>query len=62
MTPKEIVEWLLPILDTLIQGSDLQESTEGLMRLLIQDLLDYSQIKNGKFRKQFVNFKVFEAV
>ena len=32
------------------------------MQILIQDFLDYSQIKQGKFRKNLVEFDLKESV
>ena len=32
------------------------------MSYLIQDLLDYSQLKAGKFRKNFVSFNIMHAI
>jgi len=39
-----------------------QESSASLMTFLIQDLLDYAQIKAGKFRKNIKEFNVREAI
>lgn len=39
------------IMDKLQYGNKVQEQSASVMRFLIQDLLDYSQIKAGKFRK-----------
>jgi len=35
-----------------------QEASASLMRFLVQDFLDYSQIKSGKFR---INIKSFDV-
>ena len=32
------------------------------MKFLVQDLLDYAQIKSGKFRQNIENFNIREAV
>ena len=32
------------------------------MNFIIQDLLDFSQIKNGKFRQNFQQFDIFETI
>ena len=39
-----------------------QESSASLMSFLIQDLLDFAQIKAGKFRKYIEYFDIREAV
>jgi len=39
-----------------------QESSASLMTFLIQDLLDYAQIKAGKFRQNIQEFNVREAI
>ena len=39
-----------------------QESSANLMSFLIQDLLDFAQIKAGKFRKNIENFNIIDAV
>ena len=39
-----------------------QESSASLMSFLIQDLLDFAQIKAGKFRKNIEYFDIREAV
>ena len=39
-----------------------EESSTNLMGFLIQDLLDYAQIKAGKFRKNIKKFNIREAV
>ena len=50
------------ILFKLNEGLDVQESSASLMKFLVQDLLDYAQIKAGKFRKNIVMFNIREAV
>jgi signal transduction histidine kinase len=39
-----------------------QESSTNLLKHLIQDLLDYAQIRAGKFRKVLKKFDIKEAV
>jgi signal transduction histidine kinase len=39
------------IMAQLKKGNIIQSSSANLMEFLIQDLLDYSQIEAGKFRK-----------
>ena len=38
-------------MDKLDKGKSIQSSSASLMEYLVQDLLDYAQIKAGKFRK-----------
>jgi signal transduction histidine kinase len=39
-----------------------QESSAEIMSFLIQDLLDYSQIKANKFRKNIKKFDITDAI
>jgi signal transduction histidine kinase len=39
-----------------------EESSTDLMNFMIQDLLDYAQIKAGKFRKNIARFDIRKAV
>ena len=41
------------ILKQLKQGMKIQESSACIMNFLIHDLLDFAQIKAGKFRKNY---------
>ena len=50
------------ILVELKEGHDIQESSANLMSSMIQDLLDYSQIKAGKFRKNIKEFNIRDTV
>ena len=38
-----------------------KQSTE-LMQFIVQDLLDYAQIKSSKFRKNYAHFDIRKAV
>ena len=53
---------ILLIGDQLQQGLHIQESTANLMVFLVQDLLDYSQIRAGKFRKNIKEFNIRDAI
>jgi hypothetical protein len=44
------------------EGNKVQESSTNLLKHLIQDLLDYAQIRAGKFRKILKQFDIKEAV
>ena len=50
------------ILIELNDGLDVQDSSANLMSYMIQDLLDFSQIKGGKFRKNVKAFNIRDAV
>ena len=50
------------IIVELNEGLDVQESSSNLMSSIIQDLLDYSYIKAGKFRKNISTFNIRDAV
>ena len=43
-------------------GLKVQQSSAELMGYMVQDLLDYAQIKAGKFRKRMSPFNIREAV
>jgi len=53
---------LEPIIQKLVDGLNVQESSSNLMIFIIQDLLDYAQLKAGKFRKNLSQFDVRDAV
>ena len=44
------------------EGLVIQENSSDLMQYLIQDLLDFAQLRAGKFRKNRVTFNIVEAV
>ena len=50
------------IISKLEDGLFVQESSSNLMIFIIQDLLDYAQLKAGKFRKNLSQFDVRDAV
>ena len=53
---------ILALIERLKEGNKVQESSTNLMKHLIQDLLDYAQIRAGKFRKNLKNFNIKSAV
>ena len=55
-------EKLNGVMDHLERGKLIQTSSANLMEFLIQDLLDYSQIEAGKFRKNYKRFNIKEAL
>jgi signal transduction histidine kinase len=50
------------ILKKLAKGCKVQESSANLMEFLVQDLLDFAQIRAGKFRKNIKQFNIKEAI
>jgi hypothetical protein len=46
----------------LAHGFEIQEASLDIMNFMIMDLLDYSQIKSGKFRKVIRPFNIIDAV
>jgi signal transduction histidine kinase len=49
-------------LDELDSGVDIQQASAEMMASMIQDLLDYAQIKVGKFRKNITLFNIRESI
>ena len=41
---------------------EVQQSSASLMNFLVQDLLDFAQIKAGKFRKNIKEFNIRDAI
>ena len=50
------------IIDELESGFMIQDSSTDIMNSMIQDLLDYAQIKVGKFRKNITSFNLREVI
>jgi hypothetical protein len=44
------------------EGFKVQESSANIMSFMVQDLLDYAQIKANKFRKELKTFNIRESV
>lgn len=59
---KEVYKCCIKIIDKLEEGKTAQQNTAEFMNFIIQDLLDFSQIKNGKFRQNFQQFDIFETI
>ena len=59
---KKAKEAIDEVLDELEIGNGIQQSSSELMNSMIQDLLDYAQIKAGKFRRNFSVFNIREAI
>lgn len=43
-------------------GQNVLEASANLMTFIVQDLLDYAQIKADKFRKNVAKFDIIDAV
>jgi len=54
----EFAEQIGLVCKQLDKGLDLQDSSSKMMLSLAGDLLDFSQLKNGRFRKTFSEFNV----
>ena len=50
------------VTDQLNEGVKIQQSSAYCLQFMVQDLLDYAQIKQGKFRKIKVLFNIKEAI
>jgi len=50
------------IIKQLVQGLKVQDNSSKMMTFLVQDILDYSQIKSGNFRKNIKGFNIRKAV
>ena len=50
------------ILDKLNTSLDIQQSSSQLIKFLVQDLLDYAQIKSSGFRKNYREFNIVESI
>jgi signal transduction histidine kinase len=44
------------------KGLKVQQSSGNVLSFIVQDLLDYAQIRSGKFRKNISEFCIKEAV
>ena len=59
LTQKQISSKLKPILIKMRQGKNIQQTSTKLIQFLVQDLLDYAQINQNKFR---INVKEFNLI
>ena len=58
----EMKEKMSSIMDQLNQGLKIQESSSNLMTFIVQDLLDFAQIKSGNFRKNISSFNIQDSI
>jgi len=49
-------------LEKLRDSSKVQDSSAKIMSFLVQDFLDYAQIRSGKFRTNIRNFNILDMV
>jgi signal transduction histidine kinase len=50
------------LLDKINKGQHIQEQSLSMMTFIVQGMLDYAQMRNGKFRKNLEAFDVREMV
>ena len=60
--PLPLISKLSMIWDKLRDSITVQDSSAAIMQSIVQDILDYAQIKVGKFRKVIKRFNVRESV
>ena len=49
-------------MEKLKKGQKVQESSASIMGFIVQDLLDYAQIKSDNFRKNISSFNIIDSV
>jgi len=49
-------------LDQLVESAKIEEASASVMKFLVQDFLDYAQIKSDKFRKNITQFDIRTVV
>jgi signal transduction histidine kinase len=60
--PKPDTQKCIEIIKELQDGIKVQESSANIMSFIVQDMLDYAQIKSDKFRKVNKQFDIRESV
>ena len=55
-------EVCVQIVDKLIASTKTQENSTIIMRFMVQDLLDWAQIRSNKFRKNIKHFNIMKSV
>jgi len=53
---------MLPLVSKIEDSIKVQDSSVQMMTFLVQDFLDFAQMKAGSFRKNIAPFNVREAV
>jgi signal transduction histidine kinase len=59
---KQVLDFIGKILLHLREGLKAQQSSAEMMTYMVQDLLDFAQIKAGKFRKNCKRFNIRKAI
>ena len=62
MDPKSIRKQLRKILKEYEESVQIQMSSEKILNFLINDILDFAQIRQNKFRKDTQTFNITDAV
>ena len=62
MRPSDLNEQLMIIHNENQETSKVQKSSSKILCFLVNDLLDYAQLKQGKFRKDCTQFDIYEAI
>ena len=55
-------ESCVSIMEKLDESIVVQQNSAQFMNFIIQDLLDFAQIKSGKFRQNFKTFNIVDTV
>ena len=55
-------EQCVEIVDKLLTGIKTQENSTIIMKFMVQDLLDWAQIRSNKFRKNIKSFNIMKSV
>ena len=59
---KKLKKTLKNLLKSYVQSNSIQSSSERILNFLVNDILDFAQLRAGKFRKNKENFYIDEAV
>ena len=62
ITQSDLCLRLKDIMAKLSDGQNIQESSVNIMASVIQNMMDYGQIKSGKFRKNFKNSNIRDTI
>ena len=58
----QLLDKISEISKSLHSGLKIQQSSANIMTFIVQDLLDYAQIKAGKFRKNITSFNIKDSI
>ena len=62
LDPHLIIKRAKKIQDKLQTSQTISKSSAELIKYIVQDLLDYSQINQGKFRANMTNFNIVDLI